>query len=73
MQATSVAKPRPHALETLFGRRRAIIGVIHARPLPGSPRYDGEPIDAIYDQAVADAPRYAVGGFDGVIVENHGD
>lgn len=69
----SVAKPRPHALETLFGKQRAIIGVIHARPLPGSPGYNGEPIDELYDQALADARRYASGGFDGLIVENHGD
>jgi membrane complex biogenesis BtpA family protein len=57
----------------LFGKRRAIIGVVHARPLPGSPAYDGERMEDIYAQAVTDARRYAAGGFDGLIVENHGD
>jgi membrane complex biogenesis BtpA family protein len=68
-----LAKPRGNALETLFGKRRAIIGVVHALPLPGAPDYDGEPIGAIYNRAVADALCYAEAGFDGVIVENHGD
>jgi len=73
MPVKPVAKPRPHALEALFGRRRAIIGVVHARPLPGSPDYDGEPLDSIYHRAVSDARRYAAAGFDGLILENHGD
>ena len=73
MPAKPVASPRPHALAALFGKPRAIIGVVHARPLPGAPDYDGEPIEKIYDRAVADARRYAAGGFDGLIVENHGD
>jgi len=69
----SVHKPRASALGTLFGKPKAIIGVIHSRPLPGSPSYDGEPMDAIYDYAVREAACYAAGGMDGVIVENHGD
>jgi membrane complex biogenesis BtpA family protein len=74
MPKKPVSKPRQHALEALFGKRRkVIIGVVHARPLPGSPSYDGEPVNAIYDQAVADSRYYAAGGFDGLIIENHGD
>ena len=69
-----VAPPRPHALEALFGRTRGIlIGVVHLRPLPGSPCYGGEPATLIYDQGMADAHAYAEAGFDGLIVENHGD
>ena len=69
----SVYKPRASALGVLFGKPKAIIGVIHSRPLPGAPAYDGEPMDAIYDYAVREAARYAAGGMDGLIVENHGD
>jgi uncharacterized protein len=69
----SVYKPRASALGTLFGKPKAIIGVIHSRPLPGAPSYDGEPMDAIYDYAVREASCYAAGGMDGIIVENHGD
>ena len=70
----SVAPPRSHALEMLFGRQRAVvIGVVHLRPLPGSPSYGGEAPRVVYDLALADARAYAEAGFDGVIVENHGD
>jgi membrane complex biogenesis BtpA family protein len=68
-----VHKPRDSALQLLFGRPRAIIGVVHSRPLPGSPGYRGEEMEAIYDFAVQEAERYAAGGMDGIIVENHGD
>ncbi len=69
----SIYREKPNAIETLFGRRKVAIGVIHARPLPGSPHYDGEPVEAIYAHAVAEAKRYVDGGIDGLIVENHGD
>ncbi|MEX0696084.1 MAG: BtpA/SgcQ family protein [Dongiaceae bacterium] len=73
MVENPVNKRRPSALESVFGKRKAIIGVVHSRPLPGSPGYEGEAMDAIYAYAVAEAERYAAGGMDGVILENHGD
>ncbi len=74
MSTKPVAKPRPHALEALFGRRgRAVIGVIHSRPLPGAPEYEGAPVEGLYAFAVAEGRRYREAGFDGLIVENHGD
>lgn len=74
MSRLPVGRPREHALETLFGRRRGVvIGVVHALPLPGSPEYAGQPMQAIYDRALADAEAYATAGMDGLIVENHGD
>jgi membrane complex biogenesis BtpA family protein len=68
-----VYKPKPNALEELFGRTKVVIGVIHSRALPGSPNYEGEPVEAIYEYAIAEAERYTEGGVDGLIVENHGD
>ncbi len=68
-----VAPARRHALETLFGQRRAAIGVVHLAALPGSPDYDGDTIDQIYDRAEVDARAYAAGGIHGLIIENHGD
>jgi membrane complex biogenesis BtpA family protein len=73
MPAKPVFRPRPSAIETLFGRRKAVIGVIHSLPLPGSPGYEGQPMTEIVDFAVAEAERYRAGGVDGLIVENHGD
>lgn len=73
MPAKPVFRPRPNAIEALFGRRKAVIGVIHSLPLPGSPGYEGQPMAEIVDFAVAEAERYRAGGVDGLIVENHGD
>lgn len=72
-KAPSVYLPKPDAIADLFGRGKAVIGVIHALPLPGSSRYDGMPVEEIYAHAVAEAGRYRNNGVDGLIVENHGD
>src|SRR5260370_34994726 len=69
----AVYRPRASALQTLFGRSKAIIGVVHSRPLPGAPAYCGEAMEDTYDYAVRESERYAKGGMDGIIVENHGD
>jgi uncharacterized protein len=68
-----VAAARGDALVELFGIRKPIIGTIHLPPLPGAPRYNGEPIGLVYERAVEDARRYVEGGVDGLIVENEGD
>jgi membrane complex biogenesis BtpA family protein len=73
MSAPPVFRPRPHALEAIFGRRKVVIGMIHSRALPGSPPYEGEAMEQIVGFAVAEAERLKRGGVDGVIVENHGD
>ncbi len=49
-----------------------LLGVIHLRPLPGSPRYAGE-LSAVAAAAARDAQALEAAGFDGVIVENYGD
>src|SRR5690242_14140995 len=73
MTAKPVYQPKPNAVQALFGRRQAVIGVIHSRPLPGAPAYDGEAMQDILDFALAQADHYRAGGVDGLIVENHGD
>ncbi len=73
MPAKPVFQPKPNAVQTLFGRRKAVIGVIHSRALPGSPAYQGEAMEDIIAFALAEAERYRAGGVDGLIVENHGD
>lgn len=60
-------------LQSIFGRSKVVIGVVHLAPLPGAPRYDGEAVEAIYQRGLDDAKAYLHGGCDGVIVENHGD
>ena len=78
----AVFKPKPSAVEAIFGTRRGagrgagrgvVVGVIHSWALPGSPGYDGMGMDELVGFAVAEAERYRAGGVDGLIVENHGD
>lgn len=73
MERGSVHRSKPDALRGLFGPVRPVLGVVHCRPLPGSPAYEGEDADAIVAHAVEEARRYARGGVHGLIVENHGD
>lgn len=74
MSGNPVYRTKPNALSELFGRERnVVIGVVHCAPLPGSPEYDGTPIQNLIDYAVQEAQRYERGGVHGVIVENHGD
>ncbi len=68
-----VAQTASSAIQTIFGRSKVVIGVVHCIALPGSPGYDGQPVSSIYDRAMADADAYVTGGVDGLIVENHGD
>ena len=50
----------------------AVIGMVHLRALPGSPRWDGD-MAALVRAAVDDARALAEGGADALLVENHGD
>lgn len=51
-----------------------LIGVIHLRPLPGSPGWEQSASMAeVCDLAAADACAFVDGGFDAVVIENFGD
>lgn len=73
MSASGVFPSKPSALLDIFGTERVLIGVVHSLPLPGSPRYEGQPLTEVYQYAVEEAQRYREGGFHGVIVENAWD
>ena len=71
---TGVARTRENALKAIFGRESGVlIGVVHLAPLPGAPDHSGHEVEPIYERGLADARAYAQAGFDGLIVENHGD
>jgi hypothetical protein len=53
-------------------RSRAVVGMVHLRALPGSPRWDGD-MAAVVRAALDDARALAEGGADAIVVENHGD
>ena len=59
-------------MKTLFSQKAVIIGVVHLKPLPGSPRFGGSLRDIIHS-AVADARAYERGGAHAIFIENFGD
>jgi membrane complex biogenesis BtpA family protein len=60
------------ALVEQLTRRKAVIGMIHVRALPGTPR-SRAPLDAIVAQSVAEAGLYTNAGLDGLLIENMHD
>lgn len=64
---------RMFSITDLFGNDKAIIGMVHLLPLPGSPAYEGWGIEEIEDHALRDAVTLEEGGVDGLIVENMWD
>ena len=61
------------AIREIFGRDKALIGMIHCPAFPGAPRYRGSSMDTIYDACMRDAEALVEGGLHGLIIENHGD
>lgn len=59
-------------ISEIFSRRRALIGMIHLLPLPGTPRAS-LPLDAIIEQAIREARIYRQAGFSGLLIENMHD
>ncbi|MDD3682201.1 MAG: BtpA/SgcQ family protein, partial [Mesotoga sp.] len=57
----------------VFGTSKPIIGMIHLKPLPGSPVYNGKGLSAVIAQAVEEAGKLVEGGVDGFQVENYND
>ncbi len=62
----------PDARSALPGIPRALIGMVHLLPLPGSPRWGGS-LARIVERALADARALEAGGFQACLVENYGD
>ncbi|NNC87678.1 MAG: BtpA/SgcQ family protein [Akkermansiaceae bacterium] len=52
--------------------QKRLIGVVHLKPLPGSPRWGGS-MEEVCAAAAADAKAYESGGADGIMIENFGD
>ena len=72
---TSIERPAMDAkgiINSIFGVRRALIGVIHVGALPGTPGSRQE-VGEITEAAVAEACIYAGAGFHGLLIENTHD
>ena len=60
-------------MKKLFDQhRKLLIGVVHLRPLPGSPRWRSD-LQAVIESAVIDARAYERGGTHALFIENFGD
>jgi len=59
-------------IHSVFQVPRALLGVIHAGALPGTPG-SRQPLTAIIETAVAEARLYAAAGFHGLVLENTHD
>ncbi len=59
-------------MRQIFGRPFAVIGMVHLKPLPGSPAYEGS-MDPIIEAAEADAQALSDGGVAAILIENFGD
>ena len=60
------------SLAPILGIPKAVIGMVHLRALPGSPRWAGS-MDEVTRAALDDARALADGGADALLVENYGD
>ncbi|HYB40491.1 MAG TPA: BtpA/SgcQ family protein [Candidatus Methylomirabilis sp.] len=60
------------SLATILGVPGVVIGMVHLRALPGSPRWDGS-MEGVIGAALDDARALAEGGADALLVENYGD
>jgi membrane complex biogenesis BtpA family protein len=56
----------------LAGVEKPLIGMLHAPPLPGSPRYAGT-WPAVRDRVLRDAEALVSGGLHALLLENYGD
>ena len=59
-------------IQSLFGVRRALVGVIHLQALPGTPGGKLSIAD-ITSIAIDEAGAYADAGFEGLMIENTHD
>src|SRR5215207_1067493 len=51
---------------------KIVIGMVHLRPLPGSPGFAGD-VRAVREAALRDAEALRDGGVHGLMIENFGD
>jgi membrane complex biogenesis BtpA family protein len=64
---------KPNYVKEIFKTDKAIIGMIHLKPLPGAPHFKGGNLDDAYDFAMRDLEAFEEGKVDGLIIENAWD
>jgi len=70
-------RDRTAILQSTFGAPRALVGMLHVDPLPGTPSAPAKPADAALDAAIEralfEARVYADAGFGALMIENMHD
>ncbi|PCQ07246.1 BtpA family membrane complex biogenesis protein, partial [Klebsiella pneumoniae] len=51
----AISAEKTNAIQAIFSRSKAVIGVIHCDPFPGSPKYRGKSVSDIVERALRDA------------------
>ncbi len=69
----STFPPKPSAIHSIFGVKKAIIGMVHSLPMPGSPMFKKYTLDQVYEFGIEEALRLKEGGVDGIMLENAWD
>lgn len=69
----STFPPKPNAIDTIFGVKKPIIGMVHSLPMPGSPMFKKYTLDQVYRFGIDEALRLKEGGVDGIMLENAWD
>jgi len=59
--------------QELFKKSPAVIGMIHVKALPGTPRYRGNRFQQVIDQVKKETDIYLKAGVDGLLIENMHD
>lgn len=73
MKQIGILPEKKNAIESIFNKKKAVIGMIHTKALPGAPRYNGETMEEIIEFSIRDAIALKEGGVDGLMFENAWD
>ncbi|OLS38274.1 BtpA family membrane complex biogenesis protein [Alkalihalophilus pseudofirmus] len=71
--SSTIFPPKSNSIIDIFKTDKAVIGMIHLKPLPGAPHFKGGNLDEVFEFAMNDVRAYEEGQVDGLIIENAWD
>jgi uncharacterized protein len=72
-RSEGIFPPKSNAIVDIFKTDKAVIGMIHLKPLPGAPHFKGGNLDEVFEFAMHDVRTFEEGKVDGLIIENAWD
>ncbi len=64
---------KENILKNIYGVEKPILGMIHLKPLPGAPHFEGGSLDEVIEFALKEVEAFVKGGVDGLVIENAWD